>query len=75
MVMSRDKDDGRSRRIRPLPRIGGKAPGNLQPAQMRHCHVEQDQIGREFADPLQRLFAICRIADDLDPVQPAADYP
>ena len=40
--------------------------GDLEPAAARHLDVEQQQIGRQLGDALDRLDAVLGLADDLD---------
>ena len=41
-------------------------PGRLEPVEVRHADVHQDDVGVELAGCPERLLAVARLADDLD---------
>jgi len=36
------------------------------PVESRHTHVQDDQVGRELLNPIDRLLTVCGLADDLE---------
>ena len=60
LVEGRDEDELRQRlRLH-------ESPGDFEPVQPRHLHVEEEQVRLQFAAEAQRLHAVGRLRDDLD---------
>jgi hypothetical protein len=61
LVVGGDEDD-RGRRV-------GQERGQLEPRQLRHLHVDEQEVGAEPLDQRERLEAVAGLADQLDRVR------
>ena len=56
-------------------RRGQQPPGRLDPVDLRHAHVHQDDVRRDAARQLDRLAPVGRLADDLEVGLRLEDHP
>ncbi len=59
-------EGGEHQHLRGLLRLGpGQAPGRLDPVEVRHADVHEDDVGHRLPVALERLDAVGRLGDDL----------
>ena len=58
LVVGGDEDD--------LGGVGAEGLDDVETGHLRHLDVEEDEVGAEGDDPLDRLLAVAALADDLD---------